>query len=73
MALDAPTLTLLVAVAIIVVCCVAFPKVRRTLLGMWDALDAIDTLFYLLCGLVIVAAVSWAIVYVLWRLLSGLL
>jgi predicted ferric reductase len=73
MALDAPTLTLLVAVAIIVVCCVAFPKVRRTLLGMWDALNAIDTLFYLLCGLVIVAAVSWAIVYVLWRLLSGLL
>jgi len=74
MALDAPTLTLLVAVAIIVVCCVAFPKVRRrTLLGIVDTLDGIELLFCAVCALVIVAVVSWAMVYGLWRLLSGLL
>jgi hypothetical protein len=73
MTLDAPTLTLLVAIAIVVVCCVAFPKARRTLLGMWDTLDAIDTLFYVLVALAFVGVVSWAIVYGIWRLLSGLM
>jgi hypothetical protein len=58
MSLDAPTVTLFVSVAVVVVICVAFPKVRRTLLGIWDGLDAIDTLFYVLVALVFVGAVS---------------
>jgi hypothetical protein len=73
MALDAPTAAVLVAAGIIVVCCVAVPRVRRTLLGIVDTLDALEGLFYVLCGLVIVAAVSWAMVYALWRLLAGVL
>ena len=73
MRLDAPTTTLLVSVAIVVVFCVAFPTVRRTLLGVVDTLDAIEALFYVVFALVIVDVVSWAMVYGLWRLLSGLL
>ena len=73
MSLDAPTATLLVSVAIIVVCCVAFPKVRRAFSGVVDTLDGIEALFYVLFGLAIVGVVSWAMVYGLWRLLSGLL
>src|SRR5215207_3164798 len=57
MALDAPTAAVLVAAGIIVVCCVAAPRVRRTLLlGIVDTLDALEGLFYVLCALVIVAA-----------------
>ncbi len=73
MSLDAPTATLLVSVAVIVVFCVAFPKVRRTLLGIWDGLDAKDTLFYLFVALAFVGVVSWAMIYGLWKLLSGML
>jgi hypothetical protein len=73
MSLDAPTTTLLVSVAIIVVFCVAFPKVRRTLLGVVATLDGIEALFYVVFGLAIVTVVSWAMVYGLWRLSSGLL
>ena len=73
MSLDAPTTTLLVSVAIIVVFCVAFPTVRRALLGVVATLDGIEALFYVVFGLAIVAVVSWAMVYSLWRLLSGLL
>jgi len=73
MGLNAPTAAVLVAAGIIVVCCVAVPRVRRTLLGIVDALDALEVLFYVLCALVIVAVVSWAMVYALWRLLSGVL
>jgi hypothetical protein len=58
MSLDAPTVTLFVSVAVVVVIFVAFPKVRRTHLGIWDGLDAIDTLFYALVALVFVGAVS---------------
>jgi hypothetical protein len=58
-----PTVTLFLSVAVVVVIFVAFPKVRRTLLGIWDGLDAIDTLFYVLVALVFVGAVSWAIAY----------
>jgi hypothetical protein len=73
MGLDAPTAAVLVAAGVIVVCCVAVPRMRRTLLGIVDTLDGIELLFYVLCALVIVAIVSWALVYGLWRLLSGVL
>jgi hypothetical protein len=73
MALDAPTAAVLVAAGIIVVSCVVVSRVSRTLLGIVDALDALEGLFYVLCALVIVAVVSWAMVYALWRLLSGVL
>ncbi len=73
MSLDAPATTLLVSVAIIVVFCVAFPTVRRALLGVVATLDGIEALFYVVFGLAIVAVVSWVMVYSLWRLLSGLL
>ena len=52
---------------------VALPKVRRTILGVVDALDAIEVLLYTVSGLGIVCVVSWALVYGLWGLLSGLL
>ncbi len=55
-----------------VVCWVAFPKVHRTILGVVDALDAIEALFYAVLGLGIVCVVSWALAYGLWRLFSGL-
>jgi hypothetical protein len=73
MILNTPTITLLVALVIIVVCCVAFPKVRRTLMGVVDALDGIEALVYIVFGLAFVSVVSWAMVYGLWKLLSGLL
>ena len=50
MSLDAPTKTLLVSVAIIVVFCVAFPTVRRALLGVVATLDRIEALFYVVFG-----------------------
>ena len=73
MILNTPTITLLVALVIIVVCCVVFPKVRRTLMGGVDALDGIEALVYIVFGLAIVSVVSLAMVYGLWKLLSGLL
>ena len=73
MILDAPTATLLVSVAVIVVFCVAFPKVRHTLLGVVSALDGIEALFYVLFGLAVVVVASWAVVYNLWQLRSGLM
>jgi len=73
MILNTPTITLFVALVIIVVCCVAFPKVRRSLMGVVDALDGIEALVYIVFGLAIVSVVSWAMVYGLWKLLSGLL
>ena len=68
MGLDAPT-----AAVLIVVCCVAVPRVRSTLLGIVDTLDALEVLFYVVCALLIVAVVSWAMVHALWRILSGVL
>ncbi len=50
------------SVAIIVVFCVAFPTVRRALLGVVATLDRIEALFYVVFGLAIVAVVSWAMV-----------
>jgi hypothetical protein len=73
MALDAPTAAVLLAGGVIVVCCVTIPGVRRTLLGIVDTLDGIEALFYVLGALAIVAVVSGAMVYALWRLLSGVL
>ena len=73
MGLDAPTAAVLVAAGIIVVCCVAVPGVRRTLLRIVDTLDGLELLFYVLCALAIVAVVSGAMVYALWRILSDVL
>jgi hypothetical protein len=73
MSLNAPTVTLLVSVSIIVVFCVAFPKVRRTILGVVSTLDAIEALFYVAFGLAIACIAIWGSVYYVWRLLSGLL
>jgi hypothetical protein len=73
MSLNTPTIMLLVVLGVIVVCCVAFPKVRRTLLGVVATLDGIELLFYVVVGLAFVLIVSWAMVYGLWKLLSGLL
>ena len=61
MTLDAPTITLLVAIAIIVVCCVAFPKVRRKLLGVVATRDGIGFLLYIVVGLAFVLIVNWAV------------
>ncbi len=61
MELSDSTVTLLVAIAIIVVCCVALPKVRRTILGVAGTRDAIGALLYIVLGLVIVSIVSWVL------------
>ena len=62
MTLDAPTVTLLVAIAIIVVCCVAFlPKVRRTLLGAVATRDGIGFVLYIVVGLAFVLIGSWVL------------
>ena len=71
--LSASTAAFLVTAGVIVACCVAFPRVRRTLLGIVDTLDGLELLFYVLCALAIVAVVSGAMVYALWRILSGVL
>jgi tellurite resistance protein TehA-like permease len=61
MSLNTPTPTLLVAIAIIVVCCLAFPKVRRKLLGVVATRDGIRYLLYIVVGLAFVLMGSWAL------------
>ncbi len=61
MSLNTPTLTLLVAIAIIVVCCLAFPKVRCKLLGVVATRDGIGFLLYIVVGLAFVLIVNWAL------------
>jgi hypothetical protein len=62
MSLNTPTITPLVAVAIIVVCCVAFlPKVRRKLLGVVATRDGIGFLLYIVVGLAFVLIGSWVL------------
>ena len=76
MAITTLTVTVLVAVAVIGVCCVvAFPKVRRTIVGLWDALESVDLVIFVLLALAIVGAVvgvvSWTLVRSLGDFLFG--
>ena len=66
MGLDAPTEALLASLAAIIVCCMAFPKVRRTLLRVVSTMDGIGTLLYILFGLAIVGVATWALVNLDW-------
>ena len=64
------------AVALIAVCCVvAFPKVRRTIVGLWDTLESVDLVISVLLALAIVGAVvgvvSWTLVRFLGDFLFG--
>ena len=77
MAITTLTVTVLVAVAVSGVCCVvAFPKVRRTIVGLWDALESVDLVIFVLLALAIVGAVvgvvSWTLVRSLEEFLLGL-
>ena len=70
------TLTVTVVVAVIGVCCVvAFPKVRRTFVGLWEALESVDLVIFVLLALAIVGAVvgvvSWTLVRSLEDFLFG--
>jgi hypothetical protein len=75
MAITTLTVTVLVAVAVVAVCCVAFPKVRRTIVGLWDALESVDLVIFVLLALAIVGAVvgvvSWTLVRFLGDFLFG--
>jgi len=76
MAITSPTVTVLVAVSVIGVCCVvALPKVRRTIVGVWDALESVDLVIFVLLVLAIVGAVvgvvSWTLVRSLGDFLFG--
>ena len=75
MAITTLTITV-VAVALIGVCCVvAFPKVRRTIVGLWEALESVDLVIFVLLALAIVGAVvgvvSWTLVRSLGDFLFG--
>ena len=73
MAITTLTVTVLVALAVIGVCCVvAFPKVRRTLVGLWDALESVDLVIFVLLALAIVGAVVGVVSWALVRSLGGL-
>jgi len=70
------TLTVTVVVAVLGVCCVvAFPKVRRTIVGLWEALESVDLVIFVLLALAIVGAVvgvvSWTLVRSLGDFLFG--
>ena len=70
------TLTVTVLVAVLGVCCVvAFPKVRRTIVGLWEALESVDLVIFVLLALAIVSAVigvvSWTLVRSLGDFLFG--
>ena len=70
------TVTVVVIVAVIGVCCVvAFPKVRRTIVGLWEALESVDLVIFVLLALAIVGAVvgvvSWTLVRSLGDFLFG--
>ena len=75
MAVTSLTVTVVVAVAVIGVCCLAFPKVRRTIVGLWDALESVDLVIFVLLALAIVGAVvgvvSWTLVRSLGDFLFG--
>jgi hypothetical protein len=76
MAITTLTVTVLVAVSVIGVCCVvAFPKVRHTIVGLWDALESADLVIFVLLALAIVGAVvgvvSWTLVGSLGDFLFG--
>ena len=70
------TVTVLVAVSVIGVCCVvAFPKVRRTIVGLWEALESVDLGIFVMLALAIggavVGVVSWTLVRSLGDFLFG--
>ena len=70
------TFTVTVVVAVVGVCCVvAFPKVRRTIVGLWDALESVDLVIFVLLALAIggavVGVVSWTLVRSLGDFLFG--
>ena len=74
--MDITTLTVTVLVAVIGVCCVvALPKVRRTLVGLWEALESVDLVIFVLLALAIggavVGVVSWTLVRSLGDFLFG--
>jgi len=74
MAITTLTVTVLVAVAVIGVCCiVAFPKVRRTLVGLWEALESVDLVIFVLLALAIVGAVVGVVSWTLARSLEDFL
>ena len=74
MAMTTLTVTVLVAVAVIGVCCiVAFPKVRRTLVGLWEALESVDLVIFVLLALAIVGAVVGVVSWTLARSLEDFL
>ena len=70
------TVTVVVIVAVIGVCCVvAFPKVRRTIVGLWEALESVDLGIFVMLALAIggavVGVVSWTLVRSLGDFLFG--
>jgi hypothetical protein len=74
MAITTLTVTVLVAVAVIGVCCiVAFPKVRRTIVGLWEALESVDLAIFVLLALAIVGAVVGVVSWTLARSLEDFL
>ena len=74
MAITTLTVTVLVAVAVIGVCCVvAFPIVRRTIVGLWDALESVDLVIFVLLALAIVGAVVGVVGWTLVRYMGDFL
>jgi hypothetical protein len=67
--------SLLAAAALIVACCVISPTVRHILGGVWEALESLDALVFVLVILAVLGAlvgiVSWDPARDLWRFLLG--
>ena len=66
---------LLAAAALIVACCVIFPTVRHILGGLWEALESLDALVFVVLIFAVVGAlvgiVGWGLARHLWGFLLG--
>jgi hypothetical protein len=75
MTIITPTVAVLVAVAVIAVCCLAIPRVRRTIVALWDTLESAELVVFVLLALAIVGAlvgvVSWTLARSLGNFLFG--
>jgi hypothetical protein len=73
MTIITPTVAVLVAVAVIAVCCLAFPRVRRTIVALWDSLESAELVVFVLLAVVgaLVGVVRWTLVRSLGDLLFG--